>query len=448
MSSPLIEDLPAFTSGPLAPDRLRLLHPVDDSGLSWELKPLPVETLGKKTFLRALPYVWDPANRTDLVEVIGCKLEVHYNLYTALPYLARRQTSQVLGTGSAQANEVNLEEADLDGVPDAHDLSNVIGYDELPNTPIWIEAICINQKDEGEKGSQIPFMNTIYRKASMVWMWMGLSEDQDFIQNAIEWFPAIKEAAAHLAQTYDGYQNYDDCQDILACARRPRLDRKHGVLFCTFWTTNGIAEYGLSKNLRYQMSLYLCGVSMFNPDFGTRLKPAFVLFDLRQIIWRTIRAESGPDVGLLSSADDRPRLMGVVTEILRGYHLKRQRDHNITLGAPEVEITDAMQVAETAILDKTTAAGRFVEHTIYTQSGRQVIFTTNGVSGFATYGDPGVLPGDRVIVFNGAPTPHIVRRIAGRTDETYQLIADAYVYGLMNGEVDHLKLKDQDIVLV
>lgn len=42
---------------------------------------------------------------------------------------------------------------------------------------IWIDAICINQKDDEEKGWQVAMMGDIYRKASKVFAWLGPSAD-------------------------------------------------------------------------------------------------------------------------------------------------------------------------------------------------------------------------------------------------------------------------------
>ena len=38
---------------------------------------------------------------------------------------------------------------------------------------IWIDSICINQKDEDEKAQQIELMRDIYRNASRVVVWLG-----------------------------------------------------------------------------------------------------------------------------------------------------------------------------------------------------------------------------------------------------------------------------------
>ncbi|KAI1405950.1 heterokaryon incompatibility protein-domain-containing protein [Hypoxylon fuscum] len=45
----------------------------------------------------------------------------------------------------------------------------------LPFSPrrLWVDAVCINQKDEDEKGKQIPFMDRIFRSASSVLVWLG-----------------------------------------------------------------------------------------------------------------------------------------------------------------------------------------------------------------------------------------------------------------------------------
>lgn len=41
----------------------------------------------------------------------------------------------------------------------------------------WIDAICINQKDDNEKMGQIPLMGKIYAQAERVVVWLGEPED-------------------------------------------------------------------------------------------------------------------------------------------------------------------------------------------------------------------------------------------------------------------------------
>jgi len=43
---------------------------------------------------------------------------------------------------------------------------------------LWADAICINQNDDVEKGSQVKLMNKIYAKATRVCAWLGCTTAQ------------------------------------------------------------------------------------------------------------------------------------------------------------------------------------------------------------------------------------------------------------------------------
>jgi hypothetical protein len=49
----------------------------------------------------------------------------------------------------------------------------------LCNEPIWVDALCINQDDHGEKGHQVQMMGSIYQGATEVLVWLGLKPDLD-----------------------------------------------------------------------------------------------------------------------------------------------------------------------------------------------------------------------------------------------------------------------------
>ena len=59
---------------------------------------------------------------------------------------------------------------------------------------IWVDALCINQLDLVEKGTQIPFMTQIYRSAKQVQVWLG--EETAAARVAFEWIPLIMEDIA------------------------------------------------------------------------------------------------------------------------------------------------------------------------------------------------------------------------------------------------------------
>lgn len=52
---------------------------------------------------------------------------------------------------------------------------------EIPRT-IWVDAVCINQADKGEKGRQIQFMAAIYAKASRVIVWLGKADGDQALE--------------------------------------------------------------------------------------------------------------------------------------------------------------------------------------------------------------------------------------------------------------------------
>ncbi|KAK7999672.1 hypothetical protein PG990_012272 [Apiospora arundinis] len=51
---------------------------------------------------------------------------------------------------------------------------------QLPDRPrlLWIDAVCINQQDEEDKGRQIPFMSQVYSGACGVLVWLGNYPEQ------------------------------------------------------------------------------------------------------------------------------------------------------------------------------------------------------------------------------------------------------------------------------
>ncbi|PMD46760.1 HET-domain-containing protein, partial [Hyaloscypha variabilis F] len=55
--------------------------------------------------------------------------------------------------------------------------------------PLWIDAICINQKDELEKATQIREMKNIYSKASTVLAWLGTSNE--YLDEAFDTMEAL-----------------------------------------------------------------------------------------------------------------------------------------------------------------------------------------------------------------------------------------------------------------
>lgn len=77
--------------------------------------------------------------------------------------------------------------------------------------------------------------------------------------------------------------------------------------------------------------------------------------------------------------------------------------------------------------------------------GRRVFKTFSGRFGLAH--EP-IQNGDVLCVLDSAPTPHVLRRSLATQEEKYILISEAYMNGMMNGEVYELGIERQDITLL
>jgi hypothetical protein len=86
----------------------------------------------------ALSYMWGDASPVDHIVVDGAAIPVAWNLARALEYLRGQQGSEI--------------------------------------RRIWIDAVCINQKDEKERGHQVAMMRSVYSKADCVRVWVNAPE--------------------------------------------------------------------------------------------------------------------------------------------------------------------------------------------------------------------------------------------------------------------------------
>ncbi|KAI6081693.1 hypothetical protein F4821DRAFT_18625 [Hypoxylon rubiginosum] len=75
-------------------------------------------------------------------------------------------------------------------------------------------------------------------------------------------------------------------------------------------------------------------------------------------------------------------------------------------------------------------------------------FTTT--SGRFGYGRKSMEEGDILCIFDGSTTAHLIRRKKkGRPGaEVYQLVGEAFVHGMMYGEINNLDIEEQDITLI
>lgn len=89
--------------------------------------------LSSRPAYHALSYYWGDQSQLEAIFVNNIRVAITRNLWLAL---------------------VSLREADED-------------------TPLWADAICINQQDDLEKASQIPIMGSVYQGANSVIIYLG-----------------------------------------------------------------------------------------------------------------------------------------------------------------------------------------------------------------------------------------------------------------------------------
>lgn len=100
-------------------------------------------TLAESPNYQALSYMWGDATHTKTIAVDDIHVEVRENLWSALWHIRE------------------------------HDRLN----NTLSNRTLWIDALCVNQSDVGERNHQVRLMSQIYSRASEVVVWLGPEAD-------------------------------------------------------------------------------------------------------------------------------------------------------------------------------------------------------------------------------------------------------------------------------
>jgi hypothetical protein len=211
-----MEEPTLFVYEPLPAGHIRLLTPASDEvadSHSWKVQTSSLDQSDLE--FDALSYVWgSDLERLDIT-LNGCTAQVYRNLYTALPYLARRG---------------NLR----------------------PVRPIWIDAICINQADHEEKMMQIREMNRVYKQAKRVWIWLGISQHQESIPDAIRFLGNIAEyKKSHRHEKFDDMKKRLDLETVQIPLKVALHHIVHNEWFNRLWV---IQEASLA-----QEPSFLCG---------------------------------------------------------------------------------------------------------------------------------------------------------------------------------------------
>ncbi|KAL2072428.1 hypothetical protein VTL71DRAFT_11771 [Oculimacula yallundae] len=172
---------------PLNPSarEIRLLHVLPEQPGSLLLGPDPIScvlshvSLDDKPTYHALSYTWDDESLGQSFEdpddvrrkrkvfisgfifLDGQAVEVTPNLWAALWHLRR-------GANWFKSNP----DSEVGEFGEKLDRENPVHF--TYETPIWIDALCINQLDVAERNDQVQMMGSLYQSAQCVHSWTGL----------------------------------------------------------------------------------------------------------------------------------------------------------------------------------------------------------------------------------------------------------------------------------
>ncbi|KAH7348409.1 heterokaryon incompatibility protein-domain-containing protein [Rhexocercosporidium sp. MPI-PUGE-AT-0058] len=128
----------------------------------------------------ALSYCWGDPNPPAKIICNGEVLEITPNLGNALQHLRRQPPCLMADIGVVwKTKDEGDTEIDWE-TDDGSSLCNdgVTIWDRtIGHRPIWIDAICINQLDIGERSQQVSFIGELYSRAERVVVWLGEDEE-------------------------------------------------------------------------------------------------------------------------------------------------------------------------------------------------------------------------------------------------------------------------------
>lgn len=152
---------------PLQTSEIRLLKLKDPHNLKFDFVYKSLDDDHLK--FNALSYCWGPEADGGNVTISDQNLSVRRNLLDALDHFVSGIETQYREVGIERKIRLHRHEKLLP----LHDL-------------IWIDALCINQKDIAEREHQIALMRQIFEKAHRVYVWLGTPKNECGSRLAVE----------------------------------------------------------------------------------------------------------------------------------------------------------------------------------------------------------------------------------------------------------------------
>ncbi|KXS94525.1 hypothetical protein AC578_4149 [Pseudocercospora eumusae] len=135
---------------------------------------------------------------------------------------------------------INVDDQTMDVSKNAHAALMRIRDPTIDRT-IWMDAICINQADVEERGSQVSNMHLVYHRATRNLIWLG--EDDGLVAPALEtmriildearletdnfrtFFEEVYDDAGHIPPSLSGFMSHFEVETFLKLLARPWFQR-------------------------------------------------------------------------------------------------------------------------------------------------------------------------------------------------------------------------------
>ncbi|KXH61027.1 HET domain-containing protein [Colletotrichum nymphaeae SA-01] len=210
---------------------------------------------------------------------------------------------------------------------------------------LWIDALCIDQRDENDKAVQIPQMGEIYRCAETVHVWLG---DVDADEVAIA-FVNIRMAHAFSAATESS--KTDLCKSLMMLTQKPWFTRRWVIQEIKL-ADRAVLHYGKHsiEYARFRTAWYLVESRMISQDSLGHLRLLLkhdVTEDLLELLWGFHTAKC---------SDPRDRLAAL-------YGFLPQSEQPIDLQYDQLDWKEMYRrLAERSINEGTVSASRVILH--------------------------------------------------------------------------------------
>ncbi|KAL8691812.1 MAG: hypothetical protein Q9218_003058 [Villophora microphyllina] len=268
--------------------------------------------------------------------------------------------------------------------PNLSSALNHIRHEQIPRR-LWVDALCINQKDTHERSLQVQHMSEIYANAQGVLVWIG--EDQH--HEAEECFDLIRKTTAYLIGEFMRYSSVEEIPPIpyheLIDANVPKWDMVRRMMesawFNRVWVLqeiglarSAIIQYGKATMKWSQLIELLLFVS-YRADIAMRIGhvKAGLIWDLFDGIWCSFGNETTwrnelPLTRSLNKVGGVQNLIDVLA-VTRPYQATDQRDriyaflgHPLAAGNSKKEdateqLTQTMEGGTRRTLNRRTSSG-------------------------------------------------------------------------------------------